>query len=780
MARGFETGSDNERIDELQKQLDDVLDSQISSVGGNEDISIDSSRGARNAASGDSGGVRSNEPILHQITDVDSVGTPTGVFDKINIISSMAIIDHTSTPIILRFIQGIVKDGARIKITPKIGKTIDIEPGGNILTTSTITITDDDYYELVKYSEVETGVTGGAFKILLTGTGGGGNVPDGTIENEHLEWDNISMTWNAVQALTFGTTGPFAASGFNRFANDQIIAASRNLADSGDIQLKLTGAGVLDVTDSNNGPVGFTLRAQDAVNPPATFTIIQTSDLGGAGGSVLIDAVNSVNLSLDVASKSFLFLDAGPGQESILLRQKLLFEQVAVDNILGTETGIRSEVGGIMTLNVPTGAVYNFLVNDAAVIALQITETTVTSQSLFPAEGTDTIGAQGVAWSAIYGDFLASGDTDIATIGAVRLGNLEQINWRNAANNANLSLQVSGNDNFVFAGGNVDINENLLLLDIDGDTFIESVTDDLMQFTVNGSVGMSLGVVGLIVANQLTTLGNMVITTGSKLMLDSNATEAAFFDAGHTGDPSSASAGDMYYNTTINEFKFFNGTIWDSFGGGSGANTTLSNLTSPTAINQSLIPASSAVDLGTVSDEWENAYIDNIHGVAQINFTNHSITDVGSAALEFELGGGALRLEDGGVVFAEFAPLFTTLTTARNTLLGTFFTLFHNSTSPAIGDLIGIITFNANNSSAFIEPYGEIKTVITDETAGSEDGAMEFSIANASVLSKIIEIGASGGNDRLGFFGVAPVVQQSPAANSAAIITALESLGLFV
>ena len=176
MARGFETGSDNEKIDELQKQLDDVLDSQISSVGGNEDISIDSSRGARNAASGDSGGVRSNEPIIHQITDVDSAGTPTGVFDKINIISSMAIIDHTSTPIILRFIQGPVKDGARIKITPKIGKEINIESGGNILTTDTITISDGDFYELVKYSEAETGVTGGAYKISLNVTGGGGGI----------------------------------------------------------------------------------------------------------------------------------------------------------------------------------------------------------------------------------------------------------------------------------------------------------------------------------------------------------------------------------------------------------------------------------------------------------------------------------------------------------------------------------------------------------------------------------------------------------------------------
>ena len=174
MARGFETGSDNEKIDELQRQLDNINDSQISSVGGNENISIDSTRGSRNAAGGDSGGVRSNEPITHNITDVDEGGTSTGVFDKINIISSMAIIDHTSTPFTLRFIQGPAKDGARIKITPKIGKTFNVESGGNILTSSTITISDTEYYELVKYSEAETGVTGGAWKIFKTGAGGGG------------------------------------------------------------------------------------------------------------------------------------------------------------------------------------------------------------------------------------------------------------------------------------------------------------------------------------------------------------------------------------------------------------------------------------------------------------------------------------------------------------------------------------------------------------------------------------------------------------------------------
>jgi len=212
MVRGFETGSDNEKIDELQRQLDDIIDSQISSVGGNEDISIDSTRGSRNDASGDAGGVRSNEPIIHQITDVDSSGSSTGVFDKINLISSMIIVDFV-TPAVdmeLRFIQGTAKDGARIKITPKIGRTLIIKSGGDILTSNDITITDTEFYELVKHSETETGVTGGAYKIFLSSTGGTVNVPAATAQYQHLE-ANAALDWVAQQKLAFGANSPTAA-----------------------------------------------------------------------------------------------------------------------------------------------------------------------------------------------------------------------------------------------------------------------------------------------------------------------------------------------------------------------------------------------------------------------------------------------------------------------------------------------------------------------------------------------------------------------------------------
>lgn len=185
MAEGFQTGSDNEKIQELKAQLDDILDSQLIPSSGNEIGLIDTSLGRRNSASGESGGVRSNEPVIHQITDVDEDGVSTGVFDKINLISSMIIVDY-STPAVdieLRFIQGTAKDGAKIKITPKVGRTLIIKSGGNILTSSDITILDTEFYQLIKYSEAETGVTGGAYKIALGGSGGTGSAPPFTDAN---------------------------------------------------------------------------------------------------------------------------------------------------------------------------------------------------------------------------------------------------------------------------------------------------------------------------------------------------------------------------------------------------------------------------------------------------------------------------------------------------------------------------------------------------------------------------------------------------------------------
>ena len=75
-------------------------------------------------------------------------------------------------------------------------------------------------------------------------------------------------------------------------------------------------------------------------------------------------------------------------------------------------------------------------------------------------------------------------------------------------------------------------------------------------------------------------------------------------------------AGDFYYNTTDQSIHYYNGTAWLSLAtGGTAANTTLSNLTSPTAINQDLLPQSDASNnLGNSSTVWNILYTRNIFG----------------------------------------------------------------------------------------------------------------------------------------------------------------------
>ena len=341
MARGFETGSDNEKIDELQKQLDDVLDSQISSVGGNEDISIDSSRGARNAASGDAGGVRSNEPIIHQITEVDEGGTPTGIFDKINIISSMAIIDHTSTPITLRFIQGPAKDGARIKITPKIGKEINVESGGNILTSSTITITDTDYYELVKYSEAETGVSGGAYKILLTGTGGIGSAPP----------------FSDADPLIFNDADPTKLSKFSNALITTGITRTYILPDSDTI---LGGLAVLnqDWLGSNLFSGGITVRdvsffIQDSVDITKQAKFQAGAISPGAVRTFTFPDSNTILAGLSVPSQTFTGSNTFLGSTTLISSSFFTVES-ALTTFGNSASDIFNFVGRIGSSLIPT------------------------------------------------------------------------------------------------------------------------------------------------------------------------------------------------------------------------------------------------------------------------------------------------------------------------------------------------------------------------------------------------------------------------------------------
>jgi len=107
--------------------------------------------------------------------------------------------------------------------------------------------------------------------------------------------------------------------------------------------------------------------------------------------------------------------------------------------------------------------------------------------------------------------------------------------------------------------------------------------------------------------------------------------------------------------------------------------------------------------------------------------------------------------------------------------------LIQNNNTPADFRTIVNIDMIAENSSSVDTIYARVSGSSQDITNATEDGLLQLGVVSGGTLIASIDMeGNSAGGSLIGFFGVTPVAQQSPAANSAAIITALENLGLFV
>jgi len=106
------------------------------------------------------------------------------------------------------------------------------------------------------------------------------------------------------------------------------------------------------------------------------------------------------------------------------------------------------------------------------------------------------------------------------------------------------------------------------------------------------------------------------------------------------------------------------------------------------------------------------------------------------------------------------------------------------SGQPAIGN----IGAEAEDSANVFSAYAAVVTAIENDLSTSRDGRMQLVVAqNNSAASRgmgqLSGIGfdiQGGAALKIAFFGVTPVTRRSPSATSAAIITALEQLGLFV
>jgi hypothetical protein len=134
-----------------------------------------------------------------------------------------------------------------------------------------------------------------------------------------------------------------------------------------------------------------------------------------------------------------------------------------------------------------------------------------------------------------------------------------------------------------------------------------------------------------------------------------------------SSDPASGRAGELYYNTSTNKVRFYNGTSWSDISAGSFATTALDNLTT-TSINKDLIGDTNlARNLGSPSVAWASGYIQNLVNLSSITALYGADFGLSTAATTGIDSSGNLSLGTGGSVNGNSGNILITAGTPSGT-----------------------------------------------------------------------------------------------------------------
>jgi len=364
----------------------------------------------------------------------------------------------------LLFLQGVQTDTITLKTTGNI-ETID----GN-----DFNIVDDDIIIL------QFDVTDNKWQQVTTGKSGvGTTIPVGTAENDHLEWDNTGLKWDALQTLQFNATGPHASVGDIKFNNNTINLAWRNAANTGDIELKVDGADQLDLTNNANVAAGVSIRTQHASDPDNSLGLSIGS---GASATGLIDNSTAL-LAIGIGGANRLLFD-------VITNTAMNLRSPSASAIFSLTSEHATDPDNVMSMSVASGASTDALFDitgavlkigaggatrltlDVATIT-QMTLRSPSSQSLFEVlseHATDpdnTLGMTVTSGAGTDALFEASGDVlKIGTSGFTRM------TFGLTAIDLSIALGMNGND---------------LILDTDDDSKFVTSVDDVLTLNLGAS-----------------------------------------------------------------------------------------------------------------------------------------------------------------------------------------------------------------------------------------------------------------------------------------------------
>lgn len=179
-----------------------------------------------------------------------------------------------------------------------------------------------------------------------------------------------------------------------------------------------------------------------------------------------------------------------------------------------------------------------------------------------------------------------------------------------------------------------------------------------------------------------------------------------------SADPSGARSGDLYYNTSSNVFRFYNGSSWGSIFNGS-------------SISQSLVPsATNTYDLGSTSKYWNNEYVTNITTKNIQSVGGNQLTLTSSANLNLIAPAfSAVDFQSSNVQnMAEVTPDLDAIEDFGSSSLKWLNT--HQRTSILYGSTSGNISLNAANATTSYSikmpsAQGGASTVLTNDGSGN-------------------------------------------------------------
>ena len=271
--------------------------------------------------------------------------------------SNLQLDDLQPNSSVLDIIAGTAFDGQLLVLrtfAPTVPYTISqgtIGNSGNIQTGTSSDITVGDLQTIVLIfdeSLVINANTGGTWRVVSISNpaGGSGNVPNGTTDLDHLEWNGAA--WIALQDLTF--------------TNNTGMVQWRNAADNGDVSLVTTLADELKVSPSVTASQSFVVQSNDIV----TAANIQSLSLSiGAGTVASTDAIISTTtakLNIEAAGANRILLDAALGSDLTLTTPAGVTAQ-SVFNVVSTHV---SDPDQSIALGVGSGTAADGLLETSA------------------------------------------------------------------------------------------------------------------------------------------------------------------------------------------------------------------------------------------------------------------------------------------------------------------------------------------------------------------------------------------------------------------------------